>query len=135
MLIIKLNYNKILINITMENTKSNSANFKRHSHMSKYDTAPTGWVGPFINKSLWKSPEGIDYKFIHQKDGIIISGSNFSTFLEAISEAEKLGDECKGVTLTERGYSLRKGELLDGEFLIDSSGDPALGGYASWHKV
>jgi hypothetical protein len=87
------------------------------------EEAPEGWVGPFVGKYLKKGPEGFG------------AGKRFSSFEEAVEQANELGDKCKGITLTKTGYSLRKGELYKGELLIDSAGEDSHNGLSSWHKV
>ena len=61
------------------------------------------------------------------------AGKRFSSFEEAVEKANELGDSCKGITLTTTGYSLRKGELVKGQLVLDSSKNPD-NGLASWHK-
>lgn len=89
----------------------------------EFHAAPEGWAGPFVGTYLKKGPEGFG------------AAKRFSSFEEAVEKANELGDKCKGITLTKTGYSLRKGELYKGELLIDSEGDDAHNGIASWHKV
>lgn len=89
----------------------------------EFEAAPEGWAGPFVGTYLKKGPEGFG------------AGKRFSSFEDAVEQANELGDKCKGITLTKTGYSLRKGELYKGELLIDSDGDDSHNGLASWHKV
>lgn len=87
-----------------------------------FEKAPQGWVGPFVGKYLKKGPDNFG------------AGKRFKNFEEAVQKAIELGESCKGITLTKTGYSLRKGELIKGQLVIDSSKHPDTG-LASWHKV
>ena len=64
---------------------------------------PENWSGPFVMTYLSrcaKDPE--------TGRSIIMTIKNFD---EAITKANELGDGCSGITQTERGYSLRIGQL------------------------
>ena len=87
-----------------------------------FNPAPEGWCGPFVGKYLWKGPDTFS------------AGHRFPTFEEAVKKAEELGDDCKGITLTSSGFSIRKGELRNGKLVITPISD-IHNSLACWHKA
>lgn len=82
--------------------------------MGSIPDAPEGWNDPIEWTFIGRFVRDTDNNKLFFKD-----------FEEAVAAANDI-DECRGITLTEYGYSLRKGKVRS---------DPTLVGRASWTKM
>ena len=85
-----------------EGSAKKSVDFNFATKDSEETECPDGWNGPHPVKYLW------GYTSVGRARGV----GNFPTLAEAITEAEKLGDKCGGITKEKFGYTLRLGGEL-----------------------
>ena len=79
-------------------------------------TTIIGYEGPVVGKYLMK--------WVSKKNGI----GRFKTLKEAVEEANRLGDECGGITMQDNAYILQKGN----EFITPPENHRALPENQRW---